>query len=550
MAYLTALFLSLFATISLIPLLIKFSRRLEVFDIPNARKVHAEPIPRIGGIAIAIGVFVPLLLWWTTEDTFLRTYTVGAGIIVCFGILDDLKGLDYKLKFLGQITAALIVVYTGGLKITKLGVLLPDGVVLPVWVSILFTVVLIVGITNAINLADGLDGLAGGICLLSFCCIGYLAYIQGDTTLTLISLSLTGAIFGFLRFNTHPASLFMGDTGSQFLGFSLVTTSLALTQGNTALSPVLPLIIFGFPVLDTITVMLKRITQGHSPFLADNQHFHHRLLCLGLWHTESVFVIYVLQAIFITAAFIFRFYSEWTILFAYGSFAGLIIFAFFLANITGFRLNRHSIFDTVLKKRLKMLKEECVFIIVFFKIVEFGLPLLLFVTCILPRSIPANISVISLVLMAILLLAWFFRKDWLRRSVVLSLYFLIPVVVYLSTDNPRLTGDQHYIISFYNFFYVFLAFFVVLTLNLTKRKRGFRITTMDFLILFITLAAPYIAGGTHMAYKEVASIAAKTVMLFFSYEVLIGELRNKMNRLAFATVCSLSLIALRGFVGM
>lgn len=549
MTYLTALLLSLFVTISLIPLLIKIACRLKAFDIPDARKVHTQPIPRIGGVTLAIGVFVPLLIWWSADhNVFLRAYAIGSAIIVLFGILDDLKSIDYKVKFLSQFTAALVIVYVGGIKITKLGALLPDSVVLHPWVSVALTVILIVGITNAINLTDGLDGLAGGVCLLSFCCIGYLAFLQGDTAITLLSLSLVGTIFAFLRFNTYPASLFMGDTGSQFLGFSLVTTSLALTQGDTALSPVLPLIIFGLPVVDTATVMLTRIAQGHSPFLPDKQHFHHRLLDLGLWHTEAVLIIYVIQAGFVTAAFFFRFYSEWTLLITYGSFTSLIILAFFLAKRKGLKLKRSGVFDTVLKTRLKILKEKSFFIIIFFRIIEIGLPLLLIVTCILPRSIPANIAVLTLILTATLFVAWRFKKDWLRRSLVLSLYLLIPVVVYLSGD-VGIPEDYHYIISGYNFAYVFLVFFVILTLNFTKRRQGFRTTPMDFLILVIALAAPYIAGA-YMEHKEIGAIAAKTMMLFFSYEVLIGELRDRMNGLTLTTFCSLILVTGRGFLGL
>ncbi len=549
MTYITALLLPLFATISLVPILIKISMRVKALDVPDARKVHTEPVPRIGGIVIAIGVFIPMLIWWNESDIFLRGYSVGAAIIVLFGFLDDVKGLDYKLKFSGQIAAALIVIYAGGVRITKLGMLLPESTVLPLWVSILVTVVLIVGITNAINLADGLDGLAGGVCLLSFCCICYLAFLQGDKVIMILSLSLTGAIFGFLRFNTHPASLFMGDSGSQFLGFSLVTTSIALTQTDTALSPVLPLIIFGLPVLDTTIVMAKRIGQGHSPFLADRQHLHHRLLDIGLWHTEAVFVIYVIQAIFVITAFIFRFHSEWMLLTGYVSFAGLITFGFFLAKRTGFRLNRHGVFDTVFKTRLRILKKKGFFIIAFFKIIEFGVPFLLLATCILPRAIPENVSILSLVLMAFLIFAWFLRKAWLRRALVLSLYLLIPVIVYLSTDHIRLPEDYRYIFSLYNFSFVFVVFFVILTLNLTKRKRGFRITTMDFLVLFIALIAPFIAG-TYMEHKEIGSVVAKTIMLFFSFGVLIGELRDKMTGLVCATVCFLSLITVRGILGV
>ena len=219
------------------------------------------------------------------------------------------------------------------------------------------------------------------------------AYLVENTTVTLISLSLIGAIFGFLRFNTYPASLFMGDTGSQFLGFSLVTISLALTQGKTALSPVLPLIIFGFPVLDTMTVMLYRLSEGHSPFLPDKKHFHHRLMRLGFFHTEAVFVIYLIQAIFVVSAFVFRFYSEWSLLIGYGLFSLMIVGSFIVAAQTHFTLKRYNLIDKVIKGRLKVLKEKGFFIMIFFRIVEFGIPLLMVVTCFLPRTIPAFFSI-------------------------------------------------------------------------------------------------------------------------------------------------------------
>ena len=133
----------------------------------------------------------------------------------------------------------------------------------------------------------------------------------------LIALALVGAIFGFLRFNTYPATVFMGDTGSQLLGFSAITLSLDLTQGNTPLSPVLPLILLGFPVLDTLTVMAIRIATGRSPFLADRNHFHHNLMALGLRHTESVTVIYAGQTALVFAAFLLRFHSDWLLLSGY-----------------------------------------------------------------------------------------------------------------------------------------------------------------------------------------------------------------------------------------
>ena len=169
---------------------------------------------------------------WLPQSSFTLAYGIGAAIIVLAGMADDFKGLGFRIKFLAQVAAALVVVIYGGVKITNLGGLLPDGMLLHDVIAIPLTIVAIVGVTNAVNLSDGLDGLAGGICLLTFSCLGYLAYIGEDMTLCLLGLALAGSILGFLRYNTFPAELFLGDTGSQFLGFSAITVSLSLTSSR------------------------------------------------------------------------------------------------------------------------------------------------------------------------------------------------------------------------------------------------------------------------------------------------------------------------------
>src|SRR5208283_3384968 len=242
MNYLTALLLSVFITVSLIPVLTSLAGRLHIVDLPGPRKVHALPVPRIGGAAMALGVFIPVILL-SKADQFVLAYLASAGILVLFGVIDDIRGLDYRTKFASQIVASLIVIIYGGVRISSLGSLLPAEIHPAEWLIISLSLIAIVGVTNAINLADGLDGLAGGISLLSFCCIGYLAFLQRNSEVALFSLALAGAIFGFLRFNTHPASLFMGDSGSQLLGFSTVVLAVKITQGDTPLSPLLPVII-------------------------------------------------------------------------------------------------------------------------------------------------------------------------------------------------------------------------------------------------------------------------------------------------------------------
>ena len=274
----------MFLTIVLIPILTGLARKVKAIDIPDERKIHQHPMPRAGGAAMALGALIPILLW-VPQSPFSRAILIGAGIVTVFGITDDIRNLGYKAKFAGQLVAALVVVFYGGVEIRDLGMLVRDYALLPHWVAIPLTVLVIVGVTNAINLSDGLDGLAGGISLLTFACIGYLAYLNGQILVTLLSIASVGAVFGFLRYNTYPASVFMGDAGSQLIGFLAVTLSLKLTQGNTPLSPLLPLILLGFPILDTMTVMLERLAEKKSPFAPDKNHLHHKLIRLGFFHT-------------------------------------------------------------------------------------------------------------------------------------------------------------------------------------------------------------------------------------------------------------------------
>jgi UDP-GlcNAc:undecaprenyl-phosphate GlcNAc-1-phosphate transferase len=236
MIFFSTLFISMFITIVLIPIFKDLAVKVNVMDVPNDRKVHSYPMPKSGGIAMALGAFVPVLLW-APGGEFVRAVLIGAAIVILFGLIDDVRDLEWKTKLAGQCAAALVVILYGGVKIKSLGMLLPDDVFLPDWFAIPFTLIAIVGVTNAINLSDGLDGLAGGVSLLSFICIGYLAHCRGNIVIALLSVAILGAIFGFLRFNTYPATLFMGDAGSQLLGFLAVTLSLALTQGNTPPHP-------------------------------------------------------------------------------------------------------------------------------------------------------------------------------------------------------------------------------------------------------------------------------------------------------------------------
>ena len=533
--------LALFLTVVMTPMISRLAAWAEIYDYPGPRKVHQWPVPRIGGLAMAVGIFVSIVLWVPLEP-MIRAYLLGAVVLVAFGIVDDWRGLSFKAKFVAQIIAALVAIFYGGVRIVELGSLLPVGVMLPGWISIALTLITVVGVTNAINLADGLDGLAGGICLLSFCCIGYLAWVGQNFIVLVPVMALAGAIVGFLRFNTFPATLFMGDTGSMLLGFSAIFFSLALTQGETALSPLLPLIILGFPVLDTITVMAARIAKGLSPFEADKRHFHHRLMGMGLFHTESVFAIYVIQSLLIVSAIVVRYQSDWLLLAGYIVFAGVVLVFFYWAAVTGWKLHRFDFVDRVVKGRLRDLREQGVFIRVGFQAVEWGVPLLLLATCFLPKDIPAYYSVFAAVLLTGLVLAWFFKRDRFKDAFIISFYMFTPALVYMGDASAWLQKPLMYL---YHLSFLVFVFLCMAILRLTRRKKGFKLTTMDFLVLFIALVLMVLPDLRH-AY---GLTVVKTITIYFCYEIVLGEAREEIGKVGSLTALAYLIVVVRGLVG-
>ena len=544
MILLSGFLLSLLITIVLIPIANRVAVRFHAMDVPDERKVHDHPIPRSGGAAMAASVIFSVLLL-LPKNPVLVSYLIGCGIIVIFGFIDDFRGMGYKGKFAAQIAAALIVVLVGGIKITTLGSLLPDGWILPGYIAIPFTVLIIVGVTNAINLSDGLDGLAGGMSLLIFCCIAYLAHLEGESTIVLVSACLAGAIFGFLRFNTFPATIFMGDSGSQFLGFSAVVLSLMITQGRTPLSPLIPIVILGFPILDTVIVMAERIAERRPIFSADKNHLHHRLIRLGFFHTEAVTAIYVIQAFLVIAAVFLKYQSEWLLFGGYVIFSLLVVAVFSYADRIQWQFTRFGFFDTMVKGKLKKLRGHRYVIRVSFQITEYGLPAVLLLTCFLPSSIPVYLSIASGVAIVILLVMSFLKKSWEPSVLMAVLYFFTPFLVFLSTEEPFAWMNIVYK-RLYELSFLVLSIFVISTLKFTHRRQGFTIKPSDFLILFVAVVVPFLLGD-FIQNKNIPAIATKTVVFFFGYEVLVGELRGEYGKLTVFTIIALAVVMVRGF---
>lgn len=307
------LLLAFLLSISLTPYVGKLAIKVGAMDQPNARKVHSKLMPRMGGLAIFISFMITYLVF--NNDVLEQLpIVIGAIVIIVIGVADDIFELRAVPKLLGQIVAALIIVVWGGLQVEFIN--LPFGGVLEFGIlSIPFTILWIVGIVNAINLIDGLDGLAGGVSSIALITIAIMAIIQRDWFVASIALAVTGATLGFLKYNFHPAKIFMGDTGSMFLGYIIAVLSLLGYKNLTVISLIVPVIILGVPISDTFFAIIRRMVNKQPISAPDKSHLHHCLLKLGFTHSQTVILIYAMAATFGLAAIIFTYATLWGALF-------------------------------------------------------------------------------------------------------------------------------------------------------------------------------------------------------------------------------------------
>ncbi|MHB8420478.1 MAG: glycosyltransferase family 4 protein [Myxococcales bacterium] len=302
LTYLVAFLLALGLSTALVPVVKSLARRLRLFDRnQSSRKIHSAAIPRLGGVAIVAAFYAPLAgLLWHANDVSSRFYAdpgkalalFGGGLtIFALGLYDDLRGAGAKLKFAVQLGVALGL-YHYGFRIEQIALPFAGHLSLGA-LALPFTAFWIVGVINAFNLIDGLDGLAGGIAFFSVATTFVLAFSRGDVLMSLYMASLGGAVLGFLIFNFNPASIFMGDSGSMFLGFVLAATSMQTSQkSSTTVAMLVPVVALGLPIMDTLLAMIRRFLRGRSMFSADREHIHHRLLALGYTHRRAVLTLY------------------------------------------------------------------------------------------------------------------------------------------------------------------------------------------------------------------------------------------------------------------
>lgn len=290
-------------TLISMPLARAIAEKIGAIDVPtDERRMHKQPTPRLGGLALFFGFMVSVLCFCEITREFIGLLC-GAVIIVILGIFDDSRGLSAKFKFCIQIIAALVVVYVGDIKIdifTNPNIFSNEKfLVLSDWVSVPVTVLWIIAITNAVNLIDGLDGLAAGVSSIAAVSLVFVAIMVDAPAIALVAVIITGACFGFLPSNFRRKNkMFLGDTGSTFLGYTLAVLSiLGGFKSYAVISFAVPVLIFGLPIFDTAFAMLRRILTGKSVMTPDRGHIHHKLVDMGFSKKQAVFILYAMSAI-------------------------------------------------------------------------------------------------------------------------------------------------------------------------------------------------------------------------------------------------------------
>lgn len=531
MQYIMPFILAMVVTMAWLPLLAKLAAKWRIVDHPGLRKVHSAPIPRIGGLAMAIGVFIAALLAikLQSED---RWFLAGAAVLVVFGVLDDRFNLDYRIKLAGQLIAVSLVVIGGGVQIHA--ITLDDRVMLPWWISLPLTVFFLVGVTNAINLADGLDGLAGGTTLLCLCAVALLSSVGEQGTSTALLLAFAGAVLGFLRFNTYPASVFMGDAGSQLLGFTIGALSVRATQSPASeVSAAIPILLLALPILDTLSVMVQRIGEGRSPFSADKNHIHHKLLALGLGHHEAVMVIYAIQAALFVLAYVMRYESDLAILGVVSAFFALSIIVMQAATRASWRF--HGPQAAAEFSRLPQILPRVSYWAIVWSLAAYAL-LIILKTAALGGDVRALVLALFAVISGLLLILRAAPFCIVEKA---ALYVTATVLVYVDTVLP-----PERLLSALTWAAVSVAAVATAVRLRLQNDRRFQITPLDLIVLFMALVVPNLPGTLSLPHGGALAIA-KLVILYYALEILISRSEGGAVWVRIAAASILGGLALR-----
>ncbi|MDH4263702.1 MAG: undecaprenyl/decaprenyl-phosphate alpha-N-acetylglucosaminyl 1-phosphate transferase [Spirochaetia bacterium] len=571
-----ALITSLLISVILIPVILKIAKKWKLFDHPDienlgdsARKIHTQPIPRLGGIAMVIAFYVSIIfLSWPGD---LWKIFLPALFVFLIGLKDDFKHIPPRVRLLLQFAVSAVTVYAGGLEFHQL-IFTPSLITnIPYWAGFFLSVFILVGSVNAVNMVDGLDGLAGGLVLITITMLGYLFFLQtGSPDIFLFfTLPLVGAILGFLRYNTYPSKIFMGDCGSNWLGFmtgllilvvanknnfSLSDSSNVIIDQDNPTPLISVLLCMAIPILDTGFVITARLLRGVNPAAADKIHFHHGLMKIGLSHPNAVILIYFISLVIGTTGFfpiLFQIYSSWVI--PYVVPVLILLLLYFVLKLEENSAEKVPLYQLLFTTNQKNIVTK------FSMILEYWLKLNQNVLFVILLAIPIfagsqskEIGAIAGIIFLLLVFSYllqFWKNDFIDILFV-SLGALVLLIANNSHEVKVILNESTYSIqNLYNVIFIFLTVSTLLFLLLTFKKQYLKTSPTDFLILILPLLLLVAPNSFNQKYN-LTVISLRSMVLFLSIMTAYKVDKKLMEKFKTVIAFSLLYVFFTGYLGM
>jgi len=528
----------------LVPYVSRLSVHIGGLDRPGNRKIHQQATPRLGGIAVFCSLLFTII-FFSDIDQKMKGFLSGAIIIFLTGLADDLSGLTPRQKFAGEFLAAALAIVMGDIVVRHLGNPFGLGEILLGPFAVPFTLLGIVGLINAINLLDGLDGLAGGVCTIICVTFAIISFNSGNTVLLLMSVALMGSLLGFLRYNHHPAIIFMGDSGSLLLGYCMGVFSVLLVGGGIKpVSPYIPLLALGVPILDTLVVMTNRARSGKRLFVADNSHLHHRLLGLGLSHRMTVLAVFGLTYLLCILAIFGLEFSDGTLLLILLS-VGVVVYG--AVNYRG-RTASESSFESIdesagqISQKTRTLAHRTGLLTIFVKY-------LIILALVLPIFISHNdihrVALFPPIILAISAITFFSRCTWnnvlLQGCIYVSGVFMVFILENYGREEMifslPLTHISHGV-------FILLVTFASFKALIRKRISRLMVSPFEYLIMLIVLSVPLLPQSISSQY-HLLTVAAKSVVLFVAFKLILMRQLRRNRKIVLAIVLSSFVLVLR-----
>lgn len=590
--YLLLIFFTAFVlSLLLVPLIIKFAKIKNLYDLPDvvteekqisahtlnyeessdkSRKIHTSPIPRLGGLAIVIGFFSSIIIWKFPSN--MAAIFICSFIMFLTGFIDDIKSLSPKFRLLIQLSTSISVVLISNLQIHTLALSQSFFIEIPIIVGFFLSIFIIIGAINSINMIDGLDGLAAGVVLIGISLLSYIHFISTHNLnlLIIFSIPIIGAILGFLKYNTHPSSIFMGDSGSNWLGFMigifiiLVINNASIDASNnkwtlissTSSGNFIPLtsiiLCLSIPIFDTARVIFLRLLENKNPMKPDKKHFHHSLIKMGFTHSQSVFIVYFLMISLGILGILPVAYPQYPL--AWTPYAG--IFLIIICIIFSEKLNEGFISKIIRYKLFLSEKSnngpKISLILKYWEhLNRYTIYCILLAAPILSVKTPKIIALAATVMCIIMILTIALKKS---DSFFEAFLIAVSSTILLTANNSNIIWIEIFGIKFslqfiYNWLFIALLISTTLFFIVTFKRKYLVIAPTDFILAILPLILLLLPHEIQNEYK-LSIIALRSLVLFAALRTLSKKHTKFFYKIHFICIIALAWISLTTLAGL